>query len=213
MLATVLLLLDLCAARAADVETRYFAVSVDGKKAGDYQLTLGRLSDGTIRVSAQSEVRVTILAIPVYTYSYTAQEIWKNGRLQHFESSGKEKGKEFNIRADLDGSSVRVVANGSERRTSPEVWPTSCWQLPAAQYRNNNVLLLGCDTGADIHSRLEFVGNEQITIAGQSMTCAHYKVMKAVMHDQWYDAQERVVRDEWMSSGHRTVVELTSVSH
>jgi hypothetical protein len=44
------------------------------------------------------------------------------------------------------------------------------------------------------------------------MTCTHYKVMKDALHDQWYDAQERIVRDEWMSSGHKTVIELTGIS-
>ena len=196
-------------ARAADVETRIFTVGVDGKKAGDYQLTISRLADGSLATSAASDVRVTILAIPVYTYTYRGREVWKGGRLQHFESSGKEKGKEFAIRADADGSTLRVVANGVERRTRPEVWMTSCWQLPEARYRNREVLLLGCDTGADVQGHLQFVASESIKVAGQMQTCAHYRVMKDVVHDVWYDGQERMVRDEWVSSGHRTVVEMT----
>jgi hypothetical protein len=206
-----LLMLGLPQARAADVETRTFSVSVDGKKAGDYQLTIQRQDDGTITTSAQTDVTVTLLAIPVYTYSYRGQEVWKAGRLQHFQSSGKEKGKEFNIRADADGSSLRVVANGQERRIGPEVWTTSCWQLPPAKFRNGTVTYLGCDTGSDFQGRLQYIGTEQIQIAGQMQACTHYRASKDVPHDVWYDAQERVVRDEWLSSGHRTVVELTSV--
>jgi hypothetical protein len=198
-------------ADAADTETRTFSVLVDGKKSGDYHLVIKQQADGTIHVSAQSEVRVTLLAIPVYTYSYQAQEVWKAGRLQNFESSGKEKGKAFAIRADLDGADIRVRANGEEHRTRADVWPTSCWQLPGAAYRNNNIVLMGCDTGRDIASRLEFVGSEKITIAGQVRTCTHYRVMKDALHDIWYDGQERVVRDEWMSSGHRTVIELVGI--
>jgi hypothetical protein len=207
-----LLLLGVPLARAGDVETRNFTVAVDGKKAGDYRLTIQRQADGTISTSAHSEVRVTILAIPVYTYSYEGAEVWKNGKLQHFHSMGKEKGKDFAIRADLDGT-MRVQANGQEHRASADVWMTSCWQLPAAQYRNNSVTLLGCDTGMEIASRLQYVGSEQISVAGQSMTCTHYRVMKDVAHDLWYDGQERLVRDEWMSSGHKTVVDLLGVSH
>jgi hypothetical protein len=199
--------------RAGDVETRNFIVSVDGKKAGDYQLTITRQADGLISTSAHSEVKVTLLAIPVYTYSYQGAEVWKNGKLQHFHSSGQEKGKPFAIRADLDGSSLRVQANGEQRRVSADVWMTSCWQLPATEYRNNNILLMGCDTGKEIASRLQYVGSEQIAAAGQMTTCTHYKVMKDVAHDLWYDAQERLVRDEWLSSGHKTVVELAGVSH
>jgi hypothetical protein len=207
--AAVVALLAAGQVRAADVETRTFTVQVDGKKAGDYQLVIGRAADGTTTVSAQSEVGVTILAVPVYTYSYRATEVWKDGRLQHFLSKGKEKGKEFDVRADLDGVTIRVQANGAEHRTRADAWPTSCWQLPPAAYRNNAVMLMGCDTGADRLSKLEYVGAEKLTVAGQMQTCTHYRVMKDALHEIWYDAQERIVRDEWTSSGHKTVVVMT----
>jgi hypothetical protein len=214
--ATAFLMLDLPRAQAAGSETRQFTVMVDGKKSGDYQLVVQPQVDGSVVVSAQSEVRVTLLGIAVYTYSYRARETWKDGRLQTFESSGKEKGKDFSVRAqkfDLKtGAVLRVQAtDGKVRDTRPDLWTTSCWQLPPAQYRNNNVVLLGCDTGAEIQSRLQLVATEQIKVAGQTMTCTHYRVMKDVLHDVWYDAQERMVRDEWVSSGHKTVVEMTGM--
>jgi hypothetical protein len=205
------LTLGLPRAEAADVETRQYTIHVDGKKAGDYQLTIECQADGAVAVSAQSDVRVTVLGVPVYTYTYRGREVWKGGRLQHFESSGKEKGKEFAVRADVDGAALRVRANGQERRARPDVWTSSCWQLPEARFRNNEVPLFGCDTGADIPSRLQYVGSEQIQVAGQSQTCSHYRVMKEVPHDLWYDAQERLVRDEWVSGGHRTVLNLTAL--
>jgi hypothetical protein len=199
------------AARAADVETRCFSINVDGKKSGDYKMLIQRHADGTVTLSAQSEVRVTLLAIPVYTFSYRGEEVWKAGRLQHFESSGKEKGKDFSVRADPDGADLRVVANGSEHRVRADAWLTSCWQLPEARYRNNDVVLLGCDNGSDHVSRLDYVGKEQIKVAGQMQTCTHYRVMKDAPHDLWYDAQERLVRDEWTSGGHKTVLDLMEV--
>jgi hypothetical protein len=209
--ATATLLLGASGARAADAETRSYTIQVDGKKAGEYQLLIRTQDDGSVSVAAQSDVRVTVLGITGYSYGYTGQEVWHQGRLQHFASSGKENGKDFAVHADVDGSALRVQANGQERRSRPDVWTTSCWQLPEARYRNNEVWLLGCDTGVETHSRLQFVGNEQIAVAGQVQACAHYRVMKDAAHDLWYDAQERLVRDEWVSSGHRTVVELTNL--
>jgi hypothetical protein len=205
--------LGLAQAAAADTETRIFAVNVDGKKAGDYQMVIQRQDDGTVVFQARSDVRVTLLAIPVYTYSYQGREVWKAGALQHFQSTGKEKGKDFAIRADLDGSTIKVVANGQEGHVPADVWMTSCWQLPPARYRNADVQLLGCDTGVIIKSRCEYVGTEQIKVLGQVQNCTHYRVMKDAMHDIWYDAQERLVRDEWTSNGHKTVVEMTDLGH
>ena len=141
---TALLLVGIARAGAADVEIRTFAIQVDGKKSGEYQMNIKRQDDGSVVLTAQSDVRVTLLAIPVYTYSYHAVEVWKNGQLHHFESSGKEKGKDFAVRADVDGSMLRVQANGQEQRVRADVWTTSCWCLPAPNFRNSNVPLFGC---------------------------------------------------------------------
>jgi hypothetical protein len=200
-------------ARAADVEIRTFSIQIDGKKSGDYQMTINHQDDGAVSLSTQSDVRVTLLAIPVYTYNYRAVEIWKNGRLQHFESNGKEKGKEFSVRADAAGANLHVVANGQEHSAPADVWTTSCWCLPAPGFRNNNVTLLGCDNGNVKVSQLQYIGTDQVKVAGQMQGCAHYRVTKDAPHDLWYDAQERLVRDEWLSDGHRTVLELTGVQH
>jgi hypothetical protein len=199
------------AARAGDVETRTFRISVDGKKSGEYKMFIQKQADGSLVLYAKSDVRVTILAVPVYTYTYEGKEVWKDGRLMHFQSKGKEKGKEFAIQADADSTAIRVVANGSAHSAILDVWTTSCWQLPPAKFRNHAVRMFGCDTGDDYASQLQYIGTEKITVAGQEMSCTHYRVNKDVPHDLWYDAQERLVRDEWVSSGHRTVLELTDM--
>jgi hypothetical protein len=39
----------------------------------------------------------------------------------------------------------------------------------------------------------------------------HYRVLKDVPHELWYDMAERVVREEWVANGHRTQVVLTAL--
>jgi hypothetical protein len=208
-----ILIANLCQAAAADVEVRDFVILVDNKQAGEYHVTIQSQDDGTTSLSAQSSVRVTVLAVPVYTYNYRGLEVWKNGRLQHFESSGRENSKVFNVSADAEGNALRVKANGHEHAARPDVWTTSCVQLPEAKFRNQAAPLLGCDSGQDVNGQLEYVGAEPVQVAGQKLTGAHYRVMKDVPHDMWYDGQERLVRDECVSGGHRSVLELTSVHH
>jgi len=210
-LAAVCLLALAAHAQAADVETRGFTVSVDGKKAGDYRMMIQRNSDGSIGFSGQSSVNVTVLGISMYTYSYTGNEAWKDGKLHAFQSAGKEKGKEFKVSARLEGDALVVTANGQQRRVRADAWPTSCWQLPPAALRNGPITLFGCDTGAEMTSRLQYVGSEQIKVCGQTQTCSHYRVTKEETHDVWYDAQERLVRDEWQSGSHRTVIEMVEL--
>jgi hypothetical protein len=199
-------------ARAGDVEVRDYTITVDGKKAGDYRLTINRQDDGTVSVSASSEVCVKVLLVTAYSYSYRGLEVWKAGRLLHFESSGKENSKPFVVSADVANGVLQVKANGQAHTAQPEAWTSSCWQLPEARFRNSAVPLLGCDSGQVSSASLQYVGAQQLELAGQEQTCAHYRLQRDVPHDLWYDSRERLVRQEWVSNGHRTVVELSRVS-
>jgi hypothetical protein len=206
-----LLVPGLSRATAGEVEVRDFAITVDGKASGDYHMTITHQDDGTTTLDARSEVTVKFLLITAYSYSYHAQEVWKNGRLQGFASNGKENSKVFSISAQAQGDALQVKANGQDRTLRGDSWTTSCWNLPAPSFRNGPVPLMGCDTGDQINGQMQFIGQEQITVAGQEMTCSHYRVMRPVPHDIWYDSSERMVRDVWMSDGHRTEVNLTGL--
>jgi hypothetical protein len=200
-------------AAADDVETRDFTIQVDGKPAGKYHTTIRRQDDGSISFAAESEVKVSVLLVNVYTYNYRGLELWKDGRLQHFESSGKENGKPFDVTANGDAAGLHVKANGQEHVAHADAWTTSFWQLPAAKYRNQAITLLGCDNGQERGSQLQFVGKERLKVGGQEQTCSHYRVTRDVPYELWYDAQERLVRQEWASNGHRTILEMVQVGH
>jgi hypothetical protein len=71
--------------------------------------------------------------------------------------------------------------------------------------------MIVCDSGEQISGRLEHVGSVEMSVAGSKQLCTHYRVTKDVVHDVWYDAKERIVREEWTSNGHTTVLELTEI--
>ena len=136
-------------AQAAEVETRDFAIEVDGKPAGNYHMRIERQNDGTVTLAAESEVQVKVLLVSVYSYAYHGLEVWKDGRLLHFESTGKENNKPFLVKADARPNGLHIRANGEEHTALPEVWTTSFWHLPRAEHRNKAVLLMGCDNGQE----------------------------------------------------------------
>jgi hypothetical protein len=206
--------LDLPQATAAGTEVCDFVIRIDGKESGSYHVTTTRQEDGTETLVAQSDVRVTILGVPVYTYSYSGQEVWKGGRLQHFESTGKEKSKPFVIKAVLAGDLLHVTSNNTTHTVPADVWVTSCLKLPEPARQNGPIPMLGCDTGLVLSGQIQFVGQEQVSVAGQQQVCTHYRVTKnAIPYEVWYDGQERMVRQEWVSDGHRSVIELSQIRH
>jgi hypothetical protein len=199
---------------AAATETRSFALSVDGKSAGDMQLRIAPAAQGTFHVSCRANVKVRQVVVVVYTYSFEGTETWQDQRLVRLQSTTNDNGKALTATAVAEGKNLRVTANGQERMSRPDVWTTTYWRLPDAKFRNGPVPLLDCDTGRSFAGRMEYVGANQISVAGQVQTCPHYRVTGDKLQvDLWYDAQERLVRQESIEDGHRTVFELVSLRH
>jgi hypothetical protein len=211
MLGVLMLLTGSTPARAADSERRDFNILVDGKRAGAYHLAITHGDDGTDTVTAQANVRVSYL-IYTYSYAYQGTEVWKAGRLVSLNSSSNDDGKRFQVSAAADGARLRVTVNGTEHATRPDVWTTTYWRLPDAKFRNQDVPLLDADTGRDIGASLQCVGAEAIQVGGQEQNCVHYRITGGrVEVDAWYDDQERLVHQESMEDGHRTVLDLAGI--
>jgi hypothetical protein len=198
-------------AASAEVEARDFTITVDGKRAGDYRMNITRQDDGSLVMTGQADVRVTFLKIYHTTYAYRGTEVWKNGRLFKLDSSTNDDGTRYVVNAVADGENLRVKVNGQERLVRGDVWVTSYWHLAQARFRNQAVPLLDVDSGKEINGTLQLVGNQSLTVAGVVQSCTHYRVTGGVTADLWYDAQERLVRQEWMEKNLRCVLELNRI--
>jgi hypothetical protein len=200
------------AAQAADQETREYRVYVDGKPArGGAQMVIQRQDDGTTVMSCTSRITVRVLFV-TYNYTYSGRETWKNGRLQRFESSCDDDGKRYEVSAVAEENGLRVRVNGQERLARAESWLTSYWSLPEAKLRDQLIPLIDADTGEDLNCRMQHIGTVQMPVAGVVQNVNHYRLSGGkVKVDVWYDATERLVRQEWVEQGHRTLLELARV--
>jgi YD repeat-containing protein len=194
--------------RAAESETREFAVLVDGKPAGTAQMNIEKKDDGSTVVSCDTNVTVRVL-IKKYVYTCQTREVWKDGRLQEFASRCNDDGKQYEVSAVAQADGVRVRVNGRERTARPEVWLSSYWTLPDPKIRNGVVPVLDADNGRDMQVRIQHIGEAQIAVAGQMQNVQHYRLTGTVRVELYYDASGRLVRQEWVEEGHPTALELT----
>ena len=198
------------AARAGEIETRDFMVQVSGKPAGEVHMTIHKQDNGTVQMRCDTDIKVSLL-IGNYKYVYRGLEVWKDGRLVRFDSNTDDNGTRFIVSAAAEPTGVRIKVNNAERIAKPEVWLTSYWCLPDPKLRNETILLIDADTGKDLSGKLRFVANEKRRVAGQDTTLNHFKLTGKVNIDLWFDGSERLVRQEWVEQGHKTVVELIRV--
>jgi hypothetical protein len=200
-------------ARAADVETREFKVLVDGKRAGDAQMTIHRADDGTLSMHCDTEINVRVGPIRVYSYKYRGRETWKDGRLVRLQSTCNDDGKHYDVQAEAKGDELHVWVNNVERTVNPNVWLTSYWQEPNKNKYDTDLPLLDADCGRDLEARLHLVGVEQRTVESKTEEIKHFELIGKVHVDLWYDSTGRLIRQEWMEEGHHTRLDLKNIRH
>jgi hypothetical protein len=193
---------------AAEKETRHFTVAVDDKPAGSCRMTIQKREDGSVAVSAEADINVRLLVLK-YKYTFRGSEVWKDGRLQSFESNTNDNGKKFSVAATAgrDGTSVR--SGGREVLVRGDVWLTTYWHLPPKNARGQTLALVDADTGKLLNAQLEHVGDEQIPVAGNVVKATRYRVSGAVKANLWFDKTDRLVRQHLIVDGHTTLLELT----
>jgi hypothetical protein len=190
-----------------NTETRVFTVAVDGKPAGEYHMRITRQGDG-FTMSGQARIRVRVL-LYTYKYAYTGTEVYHGGRLARLTSTTNDDGMRFEVTAAAQGDGLHVTVNGRERVAPADVWPTSYWRLPPGGSGGRAVHLLDADTGKGFAGRLAHLEETRLDLAGQRRPCAHYRVTgPPAPVDLWYDGQQRLLRQEYLEDGHRTVLEL-----
>ena len=198
-------------AKAAEVETRDFTVYVDDKEAGKVHMTINTKEDGAIAVSCDTDVSIGAI-ITLYKYSYRGRELWKDGRLQHFESKCNDNGKEFAVSAAAADDGLHVKVNDAEHTAPADALLTSYWAQPDARLKDQTVSLLDADCGRDLEAKVQFLGPEQYGPKGKQHTVQHVRLTgKGVGMDLWYDDAKRLVREDWVEDGHRTIVSLNGV--
>ena len=219
--------------KTIESETREFKVSVDGKQRGKCTMQIRRRDDGSDKMQIDSGLSFNFV---VYEYHYhsAGTEVWKNDRLLELENIADFNGTKYVLKASSGANGIRSTVNGKKSQLDPDVWVTSYWRLPerltqkdpasgkgvipasgtrpAGKKAPQAVSLLDSDKGLHLSGQMTYVGDETITVAGKRTTCAHYRISGGVTVELWYDATRRLVRQESVDDGHKTLLELTRLA-
>jgi hypothetical protein len=198
------------------LETREFAVSVDGKQRGAVTMQIRRRSDGSESMHSDATIKILNLIIYKYTYTSAGTEVWKNGQLIALESAADFNGTRYAVKAAADANVLQLSVDGEPSRIPTDAWVTSYWQIPerlaSAPAFGRPVFLLDSDKGRKFRGTLKRIGEETLEAAGAQRACMHYRITGDVQVDLWYDASRRLVRQEAVESGHKIRLELTRLA-
>jgi hypothetical protein len=196
------------AAPALADDNRTFQVYVDGKPAGQYVVKVTE-KDGAAECTVSARVKFRTL-IGSYRYSLDSQESWKDGKLAALRSSANDDGTKHEVSLTTDEKTATLTVDGKAVKGGRGVvWPTTYWKLPPAA---GAVTLLDSDTGKLIAAKLEKAGVENVKVLGKEQAATKYRLTGGVDVTLWYDAGGRLVRESFVESGYRTVLELSEMT-
>ena len=197
-------------------ETRVFRIFVDGTERGQCTLQIRHRDDGTDWVGGHAELLFNYF---VYKYRFhsAGAAVFRDGRLLEMDRTANFNGTEYHVTASATSRGVVVETNGRSSLNSPELWSTTCYQLPKqwdAESSNGvrTVMVLDADKGNRLLGRLQRVGDEIVEVGGEQKTCVHYRVTGDVDVDVWYDARLRLIRRQSTESGHKVLMEPVQIS-
>ena len=209
------LLTFMCAGsmNASEVEVRQFKIKVDKKEAGTYRMTLTREEDGTVAVDAEAHVKLNFVVVS-YHYDLKSRELWRDGRLFTLSSTADDDGTKYRVNASAHGHSIEVQSNKDQTRLPAKVWTTTYWQLPPPERRDGDIDLLDADTGKHIKATITQLKPENVMFNKAWHTCSVYRVKDGGKVDVklWYDAHERMFRQESKEGSHTSTLELTVIT-
>jgi len=150
-------------------ETRY-VIRRNGKRIGKHTVKFEQI-DNTLTVKVESDIKVTVLKIPVYTFRYTATELWRDSTLRSVVATTTENG---------ESNTVTFDASNSEQRST---FASNHWHPGVLESKH----VFNTLTGNISDITLTKIGHEQLQTESSIISASHYRYTGDIEADVWYD--------------------------
>lgn len=197
-----------------------FTVQRNGQTIGMHTLLFGGSAlHRTVSVTTNLEIKMQ--GVMTYRYSHNSDEVWKGTALQSLTAKTDDNGKQFTVRAQLNGaglavervspSSASLAANFDKGLVAPtvvqenmpaDILPTSNWNI--AQIKKS--VLLNTQYGVRSQVKTTEIGREAIaTASGRTIQATRYQYQGDLRQDQWFDDDGRWVKTTFRAFDGSTV--------
>lgn len=172
---------------ARELADRYGAVSRygitrKGKRIGTHEIRFSGNGD-RLNVSIESNIRVTVMKIPVFTFNYISEEIWEHDQLMNVTGTTTENSTVTTVSMSSDEAGSKLFRANDTSRVERLYFASNHW--------NANVIgtqrIFNTITGNASVIDMQSMGEEEITTGRGVITTDHYRIAGQIQADVWYD--------------------------
>ncbi len=166
-----------------------FDVLRDGDKIGEHRVDFEHL-DGTLKVSVETEMKVSFAFVTLFRYEHKRVERWHDGQLESLAGMTNDDGEEFEVSIVRKEGFYSRTVNGAEEEIREPLSVDSLWskeRLAAGK-------LFSVASGKSYRVRSNLLGWETIEARGAAVEAEHYKLSGEVERDLWYGASGELLK-------------------
>jgi Family of unknown function (DUF6134) len=177
------------AALAGDAGEYTFTVRKDGSPVGHHCIVFQRRGD-RVEIREATEIVVRLAMIPIYRFEHEGTEVWQDGRALRIDGTTNDNGEKLDIavRRNADGYTRMINGRVDEFDDSKQV--LAFWNKDVVNHDD----FFSAVEDKVIRASFEFVGRDQITVAGQELDVEHYRMIGDEERDLWFDRSGRIAK-------------------
>lgn len=192
-------------------EVREFEILVNGSPAGTTTTTIAPTDNTHISATTDADVKLNYLVYS-YHYEFHGHEVWIGNQPLVIANRALDGGKQLVMRARSDAHGSLIEANDKQSSAAGVIsLTTNYWHAPAGK-KGDTIALLDADQGTLYSVRIDNIAVDQLAVCGQPTKCRHYHLSGDVTADLWFDAADRLVRQQSTEDGRRVELRLTRMT-
>ena len=188
-------------------EIRFEVFRQGDKEFGTHVVTFDVQSEGNFTVVSDVDLKAGLGPITMFRYSLDATETWKDGKLVALEGTTNDDGDDKSVTASLDGDALLVNGSAYSGNAPAGIIPSSHWNMLQAY----STRILSTESGELLDTEVTRLGEETLTIDGQSVPTTRYRLKSDLTVDLWYDDQGRWVQLSFEARGQKIDYRLQSL--
>ena len=194
-------------ARAGDTipaDASYRIVHEDHGDIGVHKVTFSRDGEDLI-VQVAGEAVVEVAFIPVYRFTTSRRETWRDGKLVGYLAETDDDGTDFRVAiASADGG-LRITTLEGAATAPGDLLLSHPWNLAITEQSQ----LIDTKTGALLNVAIAPAGQETLEIAGQQVKATKYVMTGDQPRELWYDEAGTWVKLSLVERGATVTMTMT----
>jgi Family of unknown function (DUF6134) len=184
------------AAPAGDAGEYTFTVLMDGNPVGRHRIAFHRDGD-RVEMHEVTDIVVRFAMIPIYRFERDGREVWEDGSAVQIDGTTNDNGDEFDISVRRHGDGYTRIVNGQVEKFDDSKKVFSFWDKDIVNHENFFSVI--DDKILKVSS--EFIGREEIIVAGQKLETEHYRMTGDEERDLWFDDAGRIAKVQFRRLG------------